>query len=47
VNEALATLDKQAMVGLGGILDTYNNYGCSIDAHCNPIEGPDGMAPAR
>jgi uncharacterized repeat protein (TIGR01451 family) len=42
VNAALATLDRQEMVGLGGILDMYNNYGCSIDAHCDPItDGPE------
>jgi hypothetical protein len=41
VNAALATLDRQEMLGLGGLLDMYNNYGCSIDAHCDPVDFPD------
>jgi uncharacterized repeat protein (TIGR01451 family) len=37
VNAALATLDRDEILALHGTLDMYNNYGCSIDAHCNPI----------
>jgi uncharacterized repeat protein (TIGR01451 family) len=38
VNEALATLDAGEIGAAKSTLDMYNNYGCSIDAHCNPIE---------
>ncbi len=41
VNAALATLDRGEILGLHFTLDTYNNYGCSIDAHCRPIVDPD------
>jgi hypothetical protein len=37
VNEALATLDRDAILALHTTLDGYNNLGCSIDNHCNPI----------
>ena len=35
------------MLGLGGILDMYNNYGCSIDAHCRPIMDHEFFTPTR
>ena len=37
VNTALATLDRVEILALHGTLDVYNNLGCSIDAHCDPI----------
>jgi hypothetical protein len=37
VNAALATLDKGTIEMLKNDLDYYNNAGCSIDAHGNPI----------
>jgi hypothetical protein len=40
VNNALATLDREEMLALYEMFDTYNNLGCSIDAHCLPIEWP-------
>jgi hypothetical protein len=41
VNSALATLDRNEILSLHGMLDTYNNYGCPIDAHCNPMNYED------
>jgi uncharacterized repeat protein (TIGR01451 family) len=38
VNEALATLDAGAINDAMSELAGYNELGCSIDAHCNPIE---------
>ncbi len=38
VDAALATLDRDEILALHSTLDTYNNYGCSIDAHCRPID---------
>ena len=38
VNEALATLDEDAIQDLHTELAMYNEYGCPQDAHCNPIE---------
>ena len=37
VNAALATLDKATIEMLKNDLDYYNNAGCSIDAHGDPI----------
>jgi hypothetical protein len=37
VNAALATLDRGTILTLHSELDGYNNLGCSIDNHCNPI----------
>jgi len=39
VNLALASLDRDTIEELKNQLDTYNNAGCSIDAHGNPING--------
>jgi hypothetical protein len=38
VNAALATLDRGEILALHTELDILNNLGCSIDAHCRPIE---------
>ena len=38
VNTALATLDRSEILAVHSMLDMYNNLGCSIDAHCRPIE---------
>jgi hypothetical protein len=40
VNAALATLDRDTILALHAELDGYNNLGCSIDNHCNPIPVP-------
>jgi hypothetical protein len=40
VNDALATLDRDTILALHTTLDGYNNLGCSIDNHCNPIPVP-------
>ncbi|MCJ7556044.1 MAG: hypothetical protein MUP90_03900, partial [Gammaproteobacteria bacterium] len=37
VNAALATQDRGVILALHSELDGYNNLGCSIDNHCNPI----------
>jgi hypothetical protein len=47
VNTALATLDRDEITAAKNILAMYNELGCSIDAHCNPIEEPDFITPAR
>jgi len=39
VNAALASLDRDTITELKDMLDMYNNAGCSIDAHGNPING--------
>jgi hypothetical protein len=38
VNAALATDNRGATLALATTLDGYNNLGCPIDAHGNPIE---------
>lgn len=37
VNTALASNNRTTMLALASTLDGYNNAGCSIDAHGNPI----------
>ena len=39
VGLALASLDRDTIEELKNQLDAYNNAGCSIDAHGNPING--------
>jgi uncharacterized repeat protein (TIGR01451 family) len=41
VNAALATEDRDEILAQHAEFDMMNNYGCSIDAHCNPIEDED------
>jgi uncharacterized repeat protein (TIGR01451 family) len=43
VNEAIASMDKGEIISLAGQLDEFNNLGCSINAHCEPIEDGDAM----
>jgi hypothetical protein len=44
VNAALATLDRTQMGTLQTLLDGYNNLGCPVNAHCDPIVPTVGMA---
>ena len=41
VNAALATLDRDEIDAVKNVLAGYNELGCSIDAHCRPIEDHD------
>ncbi len=38
VNTALATLNRTQILALATTLDEFNNLGCGINAHCDPID---------
>jgi hypothetical protein len=40
---AAVAIDRDAMLDLADDLDDWNNYGCPIDAHCDPIENGEAV----
>jgi hypothetical protein len=46
VNAALATMNRSDILALHAELDMYNNYGCTIDAHCRP-HGDEDSSPDK